>query len=373
INRYYKDAEESPLYYKDINSIERDFPFSSHNRIFKKDIAKKMMSEKAFSMYAGDNKIVSFIPLKNIEDKKVVAYFKIYSDNKQIEAIFFSSNIFKALVVLLTFIFLYIFHRAYKNRLVLETTQKELQELNHNLEKKIATEIEKNRKKDQQLIEHSRLAQMGEMISMIAHQWRQPLSAIAAVGVHIELQAMLNTLDNKTVIIETKKIAEYVQHLSTTIDDFRNFFKKDKEQKDISMDAVVHSSLNIIEASISDKGITIIKELNSDKLFKSYPNELKQVVLNLLKNAEDILIEKEMKNPTITICTEDFSISVSDNAGGVPEEIITKIFTPYFSTKLEKNGTGLGLYMSKTIIEDHCKGSLSVKNDESGAVFTIKL
>jgi C4-dicarboxylate-specific signal transduction histidine kinase len=108
-------------------------------------------------------------------------------------------------------------------------------------------------------------------------------------------------------------------------------------------------------------------------VFHTYPNEIKQVILNLLKNAEDILLEKEIENPTITINTYDNILIVKDNAGGVPDDIIGKIFDPYFSTKTKKDRTGLGLYMSKTIIEDHCGGSLSVSNDNNGAIFKIEL
>ncbi len=253
------------------------------------------------------------------------------------------------------------------------TDKKIIEALNNSLEERIQLEVEKSRLKDQQMIEQSRLAQMGEMLSMIAHQWRQPLSAISAIGVSLELKAKLNKLDNDLAIQQANNIYKYSQHLSLTINDFRDFFKPVKDKQDISLDEAIGSALNIIETSIVNRNISIVKKLNSKKYFKIYSNELKQVILNLLKNAEDILIEKNIEDPVITIVTTDNSLSIKDNGGGVPEDIIDKIFDPYFSTKTEKNGTGLGLYMSKVIIEEHCGGKLSVVNDEYGAVFTIEL
>jgi len=236
------------------------------------------------------------------------------------------------------------------------------------------TELQKELdNKNKQMVEQSRLAQMGEMISMIAHQWRQPLSAISATSGAINLKANFNKLDNDTAIELSSKINEYAQHLSYTIDDFREFFKPNKEKKETTYDKVIQSVLNIVQTAIENKNIQIIKKYNSDVVFNTYPNELKQVVLNLIKNAEDILLDNEIENPTITITTKENILTISDNAGGVPPDIIPKIFDPYFSTKTKKNGTGLGLYMSKTIIEEHCGGSLSVSNSDEGAVFSIEL
>ena len=245
------------------------------------------------------------------------------------------------------------------------------------LEQNIKSELEKNRLKDQQLMQQSRLAQMGEMLAMIAHQWRQPLAAISATSGSLELKAKLNRIDKETVIRLSKNISNYAQHLSSTIDDFRDFFKSEKEKKNISLSQVVESVLGIVQVSIENQNISIITNSDSHNVIYSYPNELRQVILNLIKNAEDVLVEKDLQNPyiKITTYTQDLKeiLEVSDNGGGIDAEIINKIFDPYFSTKLEKNGSGLGLYMSKTIIEEHCHGNLSVSNNEHGAVFKIVL
>ncbi|MEA3227560.1 MAG: HAMP domain-containing sensor histidine kinase [Campylobacterota bacterium] len=259
----------------------------------------------------------------------------------------------------------------------LKDESEKVHELNRTLESRVEEELEKNRQKDKRLMDQSRLAQMGEMLSMIAHQWRQPLSAISATSSSLELKATLGKSDDVTVKRLSSKISEYAQHLSQTINDFRDFFKSDKEMSNSSFCEVINSCLNIVEDSVKSQNIRILKDLDNSAIFKMYSSELKQVILNLIKNAEDILLENKIIDPYIKIVTyEDDSshiLEISDNAGGVPEDIIDKIFDPYFSTKLEKNGTGLGLYMSKSIIEDHCHGRLSVSNGSQGAVFKIEL
>jgi len=257
------------------------------------------------------------------------------------------------------------------------TDKKRIDELNQSLKQRIKEEIAQSRRKDQQMVEQSRLAQMGEMISMIAHQWRQPLTAISSASGVITLKARRDKLDSKLALELSQKISDYSQHLSATIDDFREFFKSNKTKKETDFTTILKSVKNIVGESINSSGIELIQNINSNSKFISYENELKQVILNLIKNAEDVLVENKVDNPFIKIDAyeEDnkFILSVSDNAGGIPEDIIDKIFDPYFSTKTQKDGTGLGLYMSKIIIEDHCNGKLIAKNNENGAIFKIIL
>ena len=256
-----------------------------------------------------------------------------------------------------------------------ESANKEIAALNKSLEERVNEEVEKNREKDKQLLHQSRLAQMGEMISMIAHQWRQPLAAISAISASIELKAGMGKLDNETAQQKAQDISAFSQHLSKTIDDFRDFFKPTKEKSKISYDELIASVLEIIALSIKNKDIKLLQELNCHDTLFTYPNELKQVIFNLIKNAEDVLIERQIENPYIKISTytenNKYILEVSDNAGGIPKNIMKNIFDPYFSTKKKKDGTGLGLYMSKTIIEEHCGGKLSVSNGDEGAVFCI--
>ncbi len=226
------------------------------------------------------------------------------------------------------------------------------------------------------LLQQSRMAQMGELISMIAHQWRQPLNAIGLTINSLTLRCMIDEIDKEVFEEELNLIDGYTQHLSNTIDDFRNFFKKNKSKDKTTLKEMVNSTLSIVKLIMESKNIEIISDnVICEHVLETYSNEVKQVLLNLLKNAEDVLIEKKIQNPKITLETLNDDgcqvLVIKDNAGGIDEDIIHMIFDPYFSTKKEKDGTGLGLYMSKTIIEDHCNGKLSVSNDEEGAVFKI--
>ena len=257
------------------------------------------------------------------------------------------------------------------------TDKKKIEELNRDLEKRVEEEVRKNREKDRQLLHQSRLAQMGEMISMIAHQWRQPLSAISSCSLAINVKAKLGKLDKESAVELSEKISEYSQHLSSTIDDFRDFFKPNRGKEETTYESLVKSALSIVEVSLKNRNIDVRLDLQCNALLTTYPNELKQVILNLIKNAEDAVVERKVSEPYIEIKSyiEDGKavLEVRDNAGGVPDNIIDKIFDPYFSTKLEKNGTGLGLYMSKMIVEEHCSGRLEVENGPDGAIFKITL
>ncbi len=273
-------------------------------------------------------------------------------------------------------IFVYMFVML-KNGLTQFRVLKENIELKESFELRVTKSLQELKQKEKLLYEQSRLAQMGEMISMIAHQWRQPLNAISATSSSLQLKAKLNKLDQAFVIEMTDNIATYSQHLSDTIDDFRNFFKPNKEKDKVNFTQIVEAVTNIIQHSLKSHHIELKQELNCGEEFKSYANELKQVVLNLVKNAEDILIENKIKNPYIKILTrtqaDKFVLEVRDNGGGIPKKVLKDIFNPYFSTKKQKDGTGLGLYMSKMIVEEHCQGKLRAYNSDDGAVFVISV
>ena len=256
--------------------------------------------------------------------------------------------------------------------------ERKLEVLTNDLEERIKKEIEKNKEKTAQLIQQSRFAQMGEMISMIAHQWRQPLTAITATTNNLLLKNILNKEVPKEILEEELNlITEYTQHLSFTIDDFRNFFKSDNEKVDSKIEDIIEKAINIIKTSFVAKDINLITNYKFNENISMDTTEIQQVILILLKNAEDALVDNEIKNKTIEIITykeNDFAIiEIQDNAGGIASDIIYKIFDPYFSTKKAKEGTGIGLYMSKMIINDHCKGEITASNNQDGAIFKIKL
>lgn len=245
-----------------------------------------------------------------------------------------------------------------------------------------AKDITKRKQAEDALEQQARMAQMGEMLSMIAHQWRQPLNAISLTAANLKLKFDLKGFDfraekglnecSQELSQKLNAIEDYVKSLSTTIDDFRNFYQTNKEQATVTLENVISKSLNIINVSLLEDKIEIIKEYNSNAEIQMHENEIMQVILNIFKNAQDNFLEKKVKYPSIKIITKEKKISICDNGGGISEDILDQIFNPYFSTKTDKNGTGLGLYLSKTIVEEHHNGKLLVENTDNGVCFTIE-
>lgn len=245
-------------------------------------------------------------------------------------------------------------------------------------------DINELKEKEAFILQQAKMAAMGEMIGMIAHQWRQPLGAIASSSIGIITKMKLQKMKGKDlsneelfefILMKLERINSYSKTLSETIDDFRNFFNPHKKKEQFCVREIADRALSIVEPMLHSKNIEVRVDLASVAI-ECYKNELLQVFLNLLKNAADALEENEVKKPHISIHTQESDekiiIHISDNAGGVPEDIIESIFFPYFSTK-SQTGTGLGLYMSKVIVEEHCMGKLSVRNTDEGARFSIEL
>jgi len=218
---------------------------------------------------------------------------------------------------------------------------------------------------------------MGEMISMIAHQWRQPLSTITLQISNLQFSNLLGSkVDEKNLDKTLSEISDTIIYLSNTIDDFQTYFHPDKKKDKIELHELINRAINFAMPRINESGVKLIFEKDSDIIIETYTNEFIQVVLNLLNNSIDVLVEKKIPNKKIIINISDkkdiVKIYVEDNAGGIEEAHIKQIFEPYFSTK-GKNGTGLGLYMSQMIIEKQFKGLLSVQNSKYGAIFIIKI
>ena len=253
--------------------------------------------------------------------------------------------------------------------------------------KRLEIEIQKNKEQQDIMEVQSRFAAMGEMIAMIAHQWRQPLASIGTVSFNLKHKLLYEKFDLETKEGREKQseffckkfddIELYVQNLTTTIDDFQNFFKSDKQIIKTNIQNTIKNSLKIVQKDLESHNIEIKLNLKSEKEIDIYENEIMHVIINIVKNAQDILVSTNVKNPNIKISTEDFEdsvkIDIQDNAGGIEKENIGMIFEPYFSTKKEKNGTGIGLYMSKIIVEKNHNGVLNASNINDGACFSILL
>jgi len=318
-----------------------------------------------------------FIAYLDIDDNHIyllsINNYLGFSDIKQNILLIFLSNISVALKNL------FLHHKVVEN----------LDDQKKVLEVKVKEAVHEVTKKDKLIQQQSRLAQLGEMISMIAHQWRQPLNAIAANAIGIETKLSLWEDDEVMLTKEGQvelhsfvnsklnNIERYVQSLSMTIDNFRDFYKPTKEKRLVTINNSIKQALDIVETSMQTKSIKINKEFNSTIELELFTHELMQVILNLLKNSQDNFEEKNIEEAKISITTNDIQngvrVEITDNGGGIPKNIDDKIFDPYFSTKSEKNGTGLGLYMSKLIIEEHHSGKLLYQNTQDGVCFTIEI
>ncbi len=227
------------------------------------------------------------------------------------------------------------------------------------------------------LIQQGRHASMGEMIGNIAHQWRQPLNALALVIQKIGFYQKRGLLDEKKIDATIEKSMDLINGMSSTIDDFREFFNPNKEKEPFAVRKAIETAYAIVESAFASHMIEYTLEMPEEIEIEGYKNEFSQVIVNLLNNAKDVLIEKGVCPAQIKINVKkdnsDLSVQVCDNGGGIPDSVIEKIFDPYFSTKDEGKGTGIGLYMSKMIIEDHMKGKLYASNTDEGACFTIKI
>ena len=238
--------------------------------------------------------------------------------------------------------------------------------------------LEKRLENEYLLMQQSKLATMGEMIGHIAHQWRQPLSQLGGIFMNLDASYAHKELDAKSMSEHIRKGNELIKYMSQTIDDFRHFFEPNQTQEYFDVTRYVQNAVHIIEASFTYYHIDL--EVSSQKnipLIKGYASEFSQVILNLLDNAKDVLIEREISSPKITIeifTKEDqVIITIQDNAGGIEKAHIDKIFDIYFSTKQKKGGSGLGLYMSKLILDKKSMGHINVNNVKDGACFTINI
>lgn len=237
--------------------------------------------------------------------------------------------------------------------------------------------VEALREKERMLIQQSRLAAMGEMIGNIAHQWRQPLNNLGLIVQQLPIFHDYGELSGEFLDESVQQAMDIIQHMSKTIDDFRNYFRPNKEKVEFRVRDTIDTTLSLIKDSFKNRYISIDVVATDDPVIYGYRNEFAQVLLNILNNARDIITERDIDDPRVTIMI--FSeggravVTIADNAGGIPEEIRGKIFDPYFTTKGPQSGTGVGLFMSKAIIEKNMGGRLTARNSDVGAEFRIEV
>ncbi|MGB3751378.1 MAG: ATP-binding protein, partial [Arcobacteraceae bacterium] len=259
----------------------------------------------------------------------------------------------------------------------LSVAKEELEALNNSLEEKITAEIEKNTKQQLILMQQNKLVQMGEMIENIAHQWRQPLAQINSSVLLVDTALAQDNITNVMVEEKLLEIESLTAYMSKTIDDFKNFFDANKQKTYFGIEEAISKSYTIVKGRIISNHISIVKDIDENLHCFSYLEELQQLILTLLNNAIDALQTSKIKEPEIKIKAylqeKNIIIKIEDNGLGIDSEIITKIFEPYFTTKHKSQGTGLGLYMAKMIVESALNGTLTVYNNEHGVTFTISV
>ncbi|DAB27797.1 MAG: histidine kinase [Sulfurimonas sp. RIFOXYD12_FULL_33_39] len=325
---------------------------------------------------------------KSIKHSDINNFFSEWASINYVKNVNF--GYLKEVIIFIIFIFFIVFYKQNllnRKNIELERLKDELLELNKTLESKVSSAVSEMQKKDTYLLHKSRLVQMGEIVSMIAHQWKQPLSAISALHISMVMAIELEEYDlcNKKqrddflefLNEKLNKIALNTQNLSSIVSDFSNFHKPNKLKEETSLNSPISQAYGLLEDSLSSENIDLCLELGSKNRVMLYKNEYIQVVLNIINNAKEQFRQYSVKDAQIVIKSYDRGdvavMEISDNAGGIAEDIIDKIFDPYFSTKLDKNGTGLGLNMSKNIIEQHRNGKIYAQNIKDGAKFIIEI
>ncbi len=259
----------------------------------------------------------------------------------------------------------------------LKETLKKLEELNSKLQAMVNAEVQKNRQKDAVMIYQSRHAKMGEMIGNIAHQWRQPLNSLGIMLAELKDAFEYDDLNEKHLQSVIEKSNQIISNMSQTINDFRDFLSPSKQKTPFSIYNAVSFSVDLIEQSIHSNSISLEMNLISDAFVYGYKNEFSQVISNILNNAKDALEEANSNNRVIRIKITKVDsivvISIFNSGQPISSEVMSKIFTPYFTTKTLGQGTGIGLYMSKIIIEEHMNGTITFENVKNGVLCCIKL
>ncbi|MEV9642556.1 PAS domain-containing sensor histidine kinase [Aliarcobacter butzleri] len=261
--------------------------------------------------------------------------------------------------------------------LELKVAKLQLENLNSSLEKRIEDEIKKNTKQQHMIMQQNKLAQMGEMIENIAHQWRQPLAQINSSIILID--AILEKHNFKDTLVENKltEIESLTSYMSKTISDFKNFFNPNKKKTIFKVENAIQKASDVLKGLINSHHIQIEINIEKDLKINSYLGELQQVILIIINNSIDAFIHMNIHFPKILINAytdnESLVIHIEDNALGINSDLLDKIFEPYFTTKHKAQGTGLGLYIAKMVVENSLLGFLSIENKQNGACFTIKI
>jgi len=268
-------------------------------------------------------------------------------------------------------------HRTQALSTLIKRTTKELEYLNENLHIRVKEEIDLNLEKDNMMTLLHTQAQLGSTLEMILHQWRQPISAITSTLSSLQVYKEAGILTDEILDENIQNVLSYTEHINTTIEDFRDLFKSTNKNTNIAIDELITKSLTIIKPIVREHRISIDVNVSISNIINIPVGLVMQVILNIVKNALDELNRSTVSNPIISIKVFEENnnniIQIADNAGGIPSEILPNIFDKNFTTKDGEDGTGIGLHMSKKIIQNKVNGSLTAHNQDDKAVFTITI
>jgi len=344
-------------YFRNSSYSYEDFKISAH---FKDKLTLSYgVRNDEFILYKIMQKVVDSIS----SEQKSFILNKWFSVNYKES--FDYSLLYKILIVVFLILFILIYRHF------------QIEKINKELKHRVALELKKSSDKDKMIFHQSKLISMGEMIENIAHQWRQPLSQINSIVLVLDDLLVENNVRDSRVEQRLIEIEELTIYMSKTITDFRNFYDSDKEKEIFFLGNIVNDALNIIKGTLEYHHIKVLREFDEKFKCYSHSNELQQVLVIILNNAKDALVLHDIKDAKIMISiirdAGYYCIEVSDNAGGIRSDIQERIFEPYVTTKYKSQGTGLGLYIAKTIVEKSLEGELSMQNIENGTCFKIKL
>lgn len=268
-------------------------------------------------------------------------------------------------------------HELEESLALQKKAEDELRRLNAGLEERIAAEVEKSREKDHIMAHQARLAAMGEMLSNIAHQWRQPLNNVSLIVQNLQMEFESNELSQASCRSYVQECTGLLAYMSRTIDNFRAFYHPDQERQLFELFPAIADAVALVKNDLESHGIALEVVNEQDSQVNGYRNEFAQVLLNIIVNAKEAILLRQPAAPLVKIvCSkrgEAAVITVADNGAGIAPELRDKIFDPYFTTKFKSQGTGVGLYMSKMIIEKHMGGCISLDNTATGSEVTIQL
>ena len=359
---------------KELNNLHEDTQRLAKIATIKKDIktAKYWVSKEFFSIFEID--INSYVTTSlimsriHIEDKKRLTHF--FKQNEKYQG----SNVNQDSLTIkidtpsqgIKYIDIYLSYLFDENNKPIER-KATIQDVTD----RTLSKLEKD-KQDAILVQQSKLASMGEMIGAIAHQWRQPLNELSIRIQKLKYNYAKEQIDEAFIKEFINKNKNTIDFMSKTIDDFRNFFRIDKQKVEFSVPDVIDEVLNIMNAQLRNHHILVVIDYDDCK-YSGYKTEFQQVLINIITNSKDALVQNNIQNPNIQIDIKENIIKIKDNGGGIPQNVIARVFEPYFTTKPQGEGTGIGLYMAKMIIEDNMGGKIKIENENDGVLITIDL